>query len=461
TYQVQYSWETDETIQAGDTASLSLPDVFLHWENTPSQPIMVGDIQVGTYTINNGELVFTFNEQIEYQSVQHGYVGFELQFDREKFIEEWEQEIDFDGDGERDLTVKVTPTEVNTELDKKGHTNSPVNAREIYWAVDITNGADEAIIGGILADVVPEGLGEPHDFVVREISYDIDGNEVIGDPIDFNDPTLTDDGFEMIFDSIESRSGYRVEYTTAIEDIDIAQFTNEATFVSGNIDLEAKATVSGGERSNPIQKEGHHYEKNGIDYIDWTIIVNENGMSIGNAIVEDALPSGVTLLPETINISLNGEVTNIEASEFPIDLGEVSPDEVYTINFRTEVDWSVVNEGDYLESNVFTNTATLFDGEEELNDDNATVWIDRKTILEKVEAGNIDYENRTISWEVTVNKAKHPLGNVTVTDQLPDGLLLTDIEIIGEDGETFPGASHTYTEEDGLLTIELLDVGTE
>src|SRR5699024_1557716 len=36
-----------------------------------------------------------------------------------------------------------------------------------------------------------------------------------------------------------------------------------------------------------------------------------------------------------------------------------------------------------------------------------------------------------------------------------------DIEIIGEDGETFPGASHTYTKEDGLLTIELSDVGTE
>src|SRR5699024_6941246 len=78
TYQVQYNWETDETIQAGDIASLLLPDVFLHWENTPSRPIKVGDIQVGTYTVNNGELIFTFNEQIENQSVQNDYVGFEL-----------------------------------------------------------------------------------------------------------------------------------------------------------------------------------------------------------------------------------------------------------------------------------------------------------------------------------------------------------------------------------------------
>src|SRR5699024_769432 len=282
-YQVQYNWETDESIQAGDTASLLLPEVFLHWENTPSRPIKVGDIQVGTYTINDGELIFTFNEQIENQSVQNGYVGFELQFDREKFIEEWEQEIDFDRDGEKDLTVKVTPTEVNTELDKKGRTDSTVNAKEIYWTVDIVNGADEPITNGTLADVIPDGLGEPHDFVVREISYDIDGNEVIGEPINFDNTTLTNNGFEMIFDSIESRSGYRVEYTTAIEDINIEQFTNDATFVSEDIDLEAKATVSGGERSNPIQKEGHHHEEDGIDYIDWKIIVNENGMSIDNA----------------------------------------------------------------------------------------------------------------------------------------------------------------------------------
>src|SRR5699024_1959006 len=119
------------------------------------------------------------------------------------------------------------------------------------------------------------------------------------------------------------------------------------------------------------------------------------------------------------------------------------------------------NEGDYLEKNQVINIATLFDGEDELNDDDATVWIDRNPILEKVEAGNIDYENRTISWKVTVNKAKHPLSKVTVTDQLPDGLLLTDIEIIGEDGETYPRASHTYTKEDGLITIELSDVDTE
>src|SRR5699024_3856103 len=121
--------------------------------------------------------------------------------------------------------------------------------------------------------------------------------------------------------------------------------------------------------------------------------------------------------------------------------------------------WAEVNGGDYLQNNGFMNTAILFDGDEELNDDDATVNWNRDPILEKVEAGNIDYENRTVTWEVTVNRAKHPLSDVTVTDQLPEGLSLTEINITGEDDEEFSGAS--YTDVDGLLTIELPDVGTE
>ncbi|CEI83160.1 Collagen adhesin precursor [Oceanobacillus oncorhynchi] len=460
TYEVQYSWETDETIQAGDTASMPLPDVFLHWVNTPDQPIMVEGTQVGTFTINDGELIFTFDENIEDQSVQNGYVGFQLNFDREIFTEEWEQEIDFDGDGERDLTVQVTPTEVNTDLDKSGRTDSPVNAKEVYWTVNIVNGADEAIENGMLADVIPNGLGEARDFEVREITIDVDGNEIVGNPIDdFNAPTLTGDGFEMTFDSIDGRSGYQVNYTTSIEDINVAQFTNDATFVSDNIDLEAQATVSGGERSNPIQKEGNRVDSESGDQIEWTIIVNENGMSIDDARVEDQLPDGLKIVPGSINISLNGGDSGIEADDFPIELGQVSPDQTYTITYLTEINWSEVNEGEYQENNGFTNTAILFDGDEELNDDDATVQFDRGPILEKVEAGNIDYENRTVTWKVTVNKAKHLLGDVTVTDQLPEGLTLTNITITGENGNEFPGATHD--EEDGLLTIDLPDVGTE
>src|SRR5699024_5103011 len=191
-YQLQYKWDTeDSNVKAGDTATLALPDVFKHWpENTPSQDIVTSTGQtVGTYTISNGELKFTFNEAIEAGDVHNGYVGLALQFDREKFDEEWEQEIDFDGDGEKDLTVVVKPGEVETKLEKQGHADSDKNAKEITWSVDVKNGSDEEIVDGVLKDLLAEGVGEARDFVVKELTFDFEGNKVVGEEVPFNEPT--------------------------------------------------------------------------------------------------------------------------------------------------------------------------------------------------------------------------------------------------------------------------------
>src|SRR5699024_5276526 len=129
-------------IKAGDIARLPLPGVFEHWPaNTPAQPIETSDgTVVGEYTVHSGELVFVFDEDIEDAAVQNGFVGFNVTFDNEKFIEVWEQEIDFDGSGEKDLTVVVKPNEVETKLEKEGQPDTYNNAREITWSVDITNG---------------------------------------------------------------------------------------------------------------------------------------------------------------------------------------------------------------------------------------------------------------------------------------------------------------------------------
>lgn len=461
TYDIQFSWETDGNTQAGDTASMPLPDVFQHWVDTPDQTITVEGTPVGTFTVNNGELVFTFNENIGDQSVQNGYVGFQLNFEREKFTEEWEQEIDFDGDGERDLTVQVIPTEVNTDLDKSGRTDSAVNAREVYWTVDIVNGANEAIENGTLADVIPEGLGEARDFVVREITFDVDGNEIVGDEVDFNTPTLTDDGFEITIDSIEGRSGYRIEYTTSIDDYSISQFTNDATFVYDDGELEAQSTVDGGERSNPIQKSGSENwwsEDHPYLHIDWSIVVNENGMNIDDAIVHDDLPEYLNVDEDSIVISNNSEdVTDqFEFDGFPIELGEVGQDETYTIDFVTTIDWDIYNDGEFQFENDFENTAELTDGEDSLGEDTANLTIWREALVQK--SGNADdysYENNILSWNITVNEANHPIDDAVLVDTLPEGLNISAEDINIEGADVDPGSIEITENEDGTQTVRI------
>ena len=468
-YQLQYKWDTkDAEVKAGDTATLTLPDVFKQWpENTPSSPIetATGEV-VGNYTISNGELKFVFNEKIEDADVHNGFVGLNLQFDLEKFQEEWEQEIDFDGDGDKDLTVVVKPGEVETSLDKEGHPDRDRDAREITWSVDITNGSEEDISNGVLKDILPEGVDAPRDFVVKELTFDFEGNKVVGEEVSFNEPTVDADGFEMTFDNVPARGGYRVEYTTTIINYEISEFTNDATFVSEDVNLEAKTTVTTGERSNPIQKSGNYNWNTG--QIDWTIIVNENGMEIENAIVHDQLPEKLILVDGSIEVKKNWQVVeDFNPTGFPIELGEVNADEFYEINFSTNINWSEVNGGEYIQGNTFTNKTELTDGEDPIGEDDATVEFWRETLLSKSgNASDYDYEDKVLSWTIDVNKAKHPISNAVITDILPAGIEITenDIEITNEAGETVSAEGITITPlEDGRneVKIELGDIGTE
>ena len=324
------------------------------------------------------------------------------------------------------------------------------------------NGSGEVITNGSLEDIIPDGLGEPEDFIVRELSYDLDGNETVGGPIDFTTPVLTDDGFTMSFDSIAARSGYRVKYTTPIENYDISEFTNEATFESDQVDLEAKATVDGLERSNPIQKSGEvHYwaEDYPYNHIEWKIIVNENGMNIDGAIVHDDLPEGVTLVPESISIEKNDvNVTNdYDVSQgFPIKLDEVSRDEIYTITFVTKVNWGNVNDGNFQRENFFVNTSRLTDGDEELGEDSAEVTFWRVQLVEKSgDAEDYDYEDKTLSWQIIINRAGHPIDDAVLTDTIPAGLDISVEDIVIEGADVEPSTISITENENGTQTVRI------
>ncbi|MFD1067289.1 Cna B-type domain-containing protein [Oceanobacillus locisalsi] len=465
TYQIQYAWDTNDLdVNAGDTATLELPDVFLQWENTPDQNITVSDgTVVGTYTINDGVLEFTFNENIEGESVQDGYVGFGLEFDREKFTEEWEQEIDFDGDGNKDLTVVTTPNEIDTSMDKRAELDSETNATEITWTVDIVNGGENPLTNGVLTDTLPDGVGNPENFVVRPITYDVDGEESVGEPLDlgeFSDPTIGDGDFNWDLGDIPERSGYQVEYTTSIEDYEQGSFTNDAEFHHDDGELEAQTTVDGGERSNPIQKSGEQIywseNEDEIGQIRWTITVNEGGSSIDEAIVHDELPEGLGILSDSIAVDKNGEdvTADFDTADFPINLGEVSRDEVYTITFVTEIDWAEVNDGNYQHGNTFTNKGKLTDGDDPIGEDDATVDYWRDSLLEKSGNQDFTYEDKNLSWEITVNEAGHPVDNAVLTDTLPAGLGTITAEDIHIDGaDVDPSDIRVTQNEDGTQTV--------
>ncbi|WMJ76481.1 MULTISPECIES: SpaA isopeptide-forming pilin-related protein [unclassified Sedimentibacter] len=477
--QVRYTWDTegvDPKAQAGDIATIRLSDAF-EMVDVSGENIIVDGTIVGTYSISGGELKFEFNENIEKDNVKNGYVDLGLEFNLEKFQENIVQEIPFHDGSDNNITVIARPTGTVSSIDKEGHPDSQENAREITWTIDVINTNDELITEATLEDTIPVGLGAARDFKINVLNIGLNGNITPGAEASLPIPT----GFPIDLGTMAPFIGYRVQFTTDIEDYTAESFTNNAAFKYGETSLPAGATVWGLTRSNPIEKNGQILTSAETDTIRWTIDVNKNGQEITDASVEEKLPDGLTIVEDSIQvikITQNGDKWDEGDSHpdedslagFPMNLGNLTSDDAYRIIFDTTVDWSEVNNGDYLKDNGFTNEATLYDGADKLNDDDATVTFNRDPILEKVGVDNVDYNNKTITWTVTVNKAKHPLGTVTVTDTLPKGLSLDEetVKIIGDESPDFAGITPSIDTTNGgandgktLLTIMLPNVGTE
>lgn len=472
--QINFKWNTEgKNAQSGDTAEIQLSDAF-KIVTTPAQDIVVDGIVVGTYNIDEGVLKFEFNQNIENDDVQNGFVNLGLEFNLEKFRQNIEQEIPFHDNSDQNITVIARPNVNHSGIEKEGHPDSKHDAREITWTIDVINTNDEKITGTTVKDIIPEGLKLQEDsFVINKITLNYDGKKIVGDEF-LSTPSIQGNEFEFEFDSIEPFKGYQIKYTTTIEDYSKDTFKNNATFSYNNKKLPADATVGGLTRSNPIEKSGR--QVGNTDVIQWQIDVNKNGSLIREAIVEDSLPDGLTVDPESIQVVriiqdgdrwVEGEAHPDEESftKFPIELGTLGQEDAYRIKFKTDVDWEKVNDGDYQKNNGFQNEATLKDGDKELNDDDAKVDIVRDPILRKEGVSNIDYDNKTVTWTIYVNEAGHNIGNVVLTDLIPEGLAITeeDIEIKDEDGKLYPPVDidiDPNAEGGTALKIDLGNVGT-
>ncbi|MHC0552887.1 collagen binding domain-containing protein [Salinicoccus sp. CNSTN-B1] len=466
-----FDWNTEGmNAQSGDTATIQLPDAFVQ-VSTPAVPLVTSGVTVGTYQIQNGELQIVFNDNIEKGDVSNGEIGLNLEFNLQKFEENIEQVIKFNDKTGTELNVLAKPNNLASGITKEGHPDQSHNAKEITWTIDVMNNNSEAVTTATLTDILPEGLGEPENLVITELSTNLNGDKVTGNTVDNVTANTNETGFDLAFDNLEPYKGYRIQYTTKITDRTQTEFTNNATFYDGESDLPADSTVTGLTASNPIEKTGSYNEKTG--QIDWTVVANENGSAIENAVIDDVLPEGLTVDGEKFAVekfvdgASAGEIA-VEPKDFPINLGAVAANEHFEIKFSTNIDYSKVNGGAYQTDNSFENTATLSDGDEEIGRDEAVVEYNRQPLLKKkASSSGVNYENKKLSWAVDLNKAQHELKDVVVTDTLPAGLTLTkdDIIITNSDGQSVDAdisiAQGVKDSEGGEVTFDFGDIGTQ
>ena len=130
--EIRFAWNTEgKNAQAGDTASVQLSDAFKSLNITTPQPIMVGDVEVGTYVVKDGLVTFTFNKEIENDNVKNGFLDMNLEFNLEKFKDNVKQEIPFNDETGNNITIIAKPKLDHSGITKSGTPDSPSNARNL------------------------------------------------------------------------------------------------------------------------------------------------------------------------------------------------------------------------------------------------------------------------------------------------------------------------------------------
>lgn len=147
------------------------------------------------------------------------------------------------------------------------------------------------------------------------------------------------------------------------------------------------------------------------DEVVWTIEVVNNGPDTAeNVVITDALPEGTTF------VSSSNEDFNAETGE--IALGDLAPDEVFSIDITVTVD-----DADGARTNVAVVSSDTFDSNLDNNDDNSIVdAVAADLMIEKSVDNPTPDLGSEVVWTIeVVNNGPDTAESVVVTDALPAG----------------------------------------
>lgn len=321
----------------------------------------------------------------------------------------------------------------------------------ITWTVTV-NSNKINITNAVLTDDVPVGL----EYVGG--TFDINdktGGELNGEftytPAASGDTdksgTLTyefkkpSSGSDRIIDSV-----YAMTFQTKV-----TADSYKALFKNGSTDFPNEITLSGKEIKDGSQTDGgsQTYDSNVIeksvaekyDYgtrrTKWEIVVNRSQLPMVKAKVADTLPLGMKFLSETFQVA-DPAGSPVTATAGSLESDIKADDEIgesdtftytfsgtitgkYTITFETEMKEKYLEQNQFA-SRDFENKAVLttdsYPGEVEAKASDTV----KNPVIEKIAdyTGGMDY----IDWQVPINHNRVGLGEVTVSDDLQDELLL-------------------------------------
>lgn len=209
--------------------------------------------------------------------------------------------------------------------------------------------------------------------------------------------------------------------------------------------------------------------------INWTIDVNKALDSVQEAVVTDPIPEGlsvpVTVAVYHLDVRLDGSVVKgglVDSSKYMVSTaGSVlsvrfadSPIETaYRIQYTTPITDD--------SKELFVNTATFKGNNKTPVHASATVTVESISKLAIVKTlGAVDYEAKTVVWNIAINGDSQRMNNVVVTDTFPNkGLRLIPSSLVIKKGVTTLSTAE-YTLDNSVasdvgLTVTFTNVITE
>jgi uncharacterized surface anchored protein len=432
---LDYTWSLPKAHQykQGDTFTFQLPEQFQLF-NDINGVLVSEDGDVGTFAVEqlSHQVTMTFNDYIETHDDVQGTLQIHTKFDKQKISGSIVQQILFPVNGGiQTVSVKFKPS-VGSTIEKRG-VSQGFNADHILWSIDV-NKSLNTVGNAVVTDPIPTGLSlsTPVTVSVYQLSVQLDGSVTQGALLDTSKYTTVFTGGSLIvrFNDPSITNAYRIEYSTVITNERQLSFTNTATFTGeGQVPASASATVQV-ERGGSLNKYSSGYDWNN-QIISWAIEYNFNEQKIlqGDAKLTDLFDDSQALVADSLKVyavqlDSAGAPTLGNLLTRDLDYTVVAASDVsktgFSLQFKQDVSSPYrIEYKTKAVKRVFADTTITNTVSDSIYTEQATRLI-RSAILYK-NLTDVDYQNKTVGWKVTLNSDNYPMGQVEITESFPFG----------------------------------------
>ncbi|WP_195641648.1 Cna B-type domain-containing protein [Enterococcus durans] len=448
------------SVKAGNYFEFKLPANITYRAGT-------GDLgDYGTYEIkSDGTVRFTFNSNVD--DIENIKGTFNYNRAKINVTEPGQTTIIVPTiSGDQKVDIIVNPTGGN-DIAKSGTVSPAKNPQSVNWQVDInTNG--RTLNNAVTKDTLPKGL-KLTGTQVYLLNIDLKGN-ITGEGqqlTEKTDYTVSDNGtVTLIGNYSKTQQAFRIKYATDIEADAIpneggdVKFENNATLVNNGKDYPAQATVTAS-YGKLLDKKYEGASASGSQKLDWTINYNAGDKKLlAGTVLTDNLSGAqeYTGIPKLVYT--DGPNSGQEVKQADYEITYNSDKTQMTIKFTSSLE-QAVKITYQTQVNTPINGSTTIGNSAESN--GKTVTVDGKKVVEQgivKSLGAVDYNAKTVIWNVRINQGQQEMTNWSAEDTIPDGLTLVDDEsFVLKDVTTnkalVRGTDYHFTKTDTGFKIEL------